>query len=246
MGINPMERFGFKIIEPLVSLYKGQVRIVARFLGLPSEFSERQPFPGPGLSVRVVGQVRPDKLETVKRATAIVEDELSRYTPSQYFAVIFDQKELSRQSSIDAICPIVAQILDTPQRYIKVRVFKDKATGVKEGERQYGQILGIKASTMNGRVRSIPIKSLTSLQDKIITENPTVARCFYAIKELEEKSYVIGIRAVETENFLTAQVSEIPWTALDKTAELVLEKCPNVSAVYYDITPKPPATIEME
>jgi GMP synthase (glutamine-hydrolysing) len=160
--------------------------------------------------------------------------------------VIFDQKELSRQSSIDAICPIVAQILDTPQRYIKVRVFKDKATGVKEGERQYGQILGIKASTMNGRVRSIPIKSLTSLQDKIITENPTVARCFYAIKELEEKSYVIGIRAVETENFLTAQVSEIPWTALDKTAELVLEKCPNVSAVYYDITPKPPATIEME
>jgi GMP synthase (glutamine-hydrolysing) len=246
MGINPMERFGFKIIEPLVSLYKGQVRMVARFLGLPSEFSERQPFPGPGLSVRVVGQVRPDKLETVKRATAIVEDELSRYTPSQYFAVIFDQKELSRQSSIDAICPIVAQILDTPQRYIKVRVFKDKATGVKEGERQYGQILGIKASTMNGRVRSIPIKSLTSLQDKIITENPTVARCFYAIKELEEKSYVIGIRAVETENFLTAQVSEIPWTALDKTAELVLEKCPNVSAVYYDITPKPPATIEME
>jgi GMP synthase (glutamine-hydrolysing) len=68
VGINPMERFGFKVVEPLVTLFKEQVRTVARHLGFPSEFSERQPFPGPGLSVRVVGEIRVQKLETLKKS----------------------------------------------------------------------------------------------------------------------------------------------------------------------------------
>lgn len=247
MGINPMERFGFKVVEPLVTLYKEQVRIVARFLGLPAEFSERQPFPGPGLSVRVVGEIRPDKLETVKKATAIVERELAQHKPSQYFAVIIDNEEVLQKSVIVHVQEAAARLLNVPSRNVHVKVFKDKATGVKGGERRYGEIVGVKVETMNGRVHQTVIQNLISLQARIITENPAVARVFYAVKDLpEKKPYVIGIRAVQTKNFLTAQVSGIPWTMLSGAAEKIIEECQNVSTVYYDATPKPPATIEME
>ena len=247
MGINPMERFGFKVVEPLVTLYKEQVRMVARFLGLPAAFSERQPFPGPGLSVRVVGEIRPDKLETVKKATVIVEGELVQHKPSQYFVAIIDNKEVLQRSGITHIQETVARVLNVPSRNVQVKIFKDKATGVKGGERRYGEIVGIKVQTMNGKIHHVALHNLISLQARIITENPAVARVFYAVKDVtEKKPYVIGIRSVQTKNFLTARVSEIPWTTLDRTAEKVIKECPNVSTVYYDVTPKPPATIEME
>jgi GMP synthase (glutamine-hydrolysing) len=247
MGINPIERFGFKVVEPLVTLYKEQVRMVARYLELPAEFSERQPFPGPGLSVRVVGEIRPDKLETVKKATAIVERQLARHKPSQYFAVIIDNEEALQQSGIIHIQDRVARVLNVPSRNVHVKLFRDKATGVKGGERRYGEIAGIKVETTNGRVHQPLIQNLLSLQARIITENPTLARVFYAVKDsAEKKTYVIGIRSVETKNFLKAQISEIPWTTLNRIAEKVIDECLSVSTVYYDVTPKPPATIEME
>jgi len=247
MGINTMERYGFKVVEPLVTLYKEQVRMVARYLGLPAETSERQPFPGPGLSVRVVGEIHPDKLETLKKATAIVERELAQHKPSQYFAVIISNEEALQQRGITHIRETVARLLNVPSRNIHAKIFRDKATGVKGGERHYGEIVGIKVQTINGKVHQTAIRNIVSLQARIITENPAVARVFYAVKDLpEKKPYVIGIRAVQTKNFLTAQVSEIPWTTLNKVAEEIIVKSPNVSTVYYDVTPKPPATIEME
>lgn len=248
MGINPMERFGFKVVEPLVTLYKEQVRMVARHLGLPAEFSERQPFPGPGLSVRVVGEIRADKLETLKKATAIVEHELAQHKPSQYFAVIVDNEEADLQhSKVVHIQEIVARLLNVPSRHVRLAIFRDKATGVEGGKRRYGEILGIKVQTMNGKIHRTTIQNIVSVQTKIVTENPSIARVFYAIRDLvEKKPYVIGVRSVQTKNFLTATVSEIPWTTLEKIAEEIIEKCPNASTVYYDVTPKPPATIEME
>ena len=247
MGINPMERFGFKVVEPLVTLYKPQVRTVARHLGLPAEFSERQPFPGPGLSVRVVGEIRVDKLETLKKATAIVERELAQHKPSQYFAVIIDNEDASQQSKIVRVQETVARLLNVPSRNVQLTIFKDKATGVEGGKRRYGEIVGMKVQTMNGRFHKTAIQNLVSLQARIITENPAVARVFYAVKELaEKKPYAIGVRSVQTKDFLTANVSEIPWATLEKVAEEIITKCPNVSTVYYDVTPKPPATIEME
>lgn len=247
MGINPMKRFGFKVLEPLVTLYKEQVRMVARYLGLPAEASERQPFPGPGLSVRVVGEIRPDKLETLKKASVIVERELVQHKPSQYFAVIIDNEESLLQSGIVHIQETAARVLNVPSRNVNVKMFRDKATGMKGGERRYGEIAGVKVETMNGKVHQTTIQNLVSLQARIITENPAVARIFYAVKDLpEKKPYVIGIRAVQTKNFLTAQVSEIPWTTLNAAAEKIIRECPNVSTVYYDVTPKPPGTIEME
>jgi len=247
MGINPMERFGFKIVEPLIALYKSQVRIVARYLELPNEFAERQPFPGPGLSVRVVGEIRKDKLETLKKATAIAEREFAHHNPSQYFAVIIDNEEALIQPKIAHFQETVARFLNVPSRNVFLTIFKDKATGVEGGKRRYGEIVGVKVHTMNGKIHQTTIPKLISCQARIITENPEITRVFYAIKETKEKKhYVIGLRSVQTKDFLTAEVSEIPWTTLEKTAEEIIEKCNDVAAVYYDVTPKPPATIEME
>jgi GMP synthase (glutamine-hydrolysing) len=247
MGINPMEHFGFKIVEPLVTLFKGQVRMVARYFKLPSELSERQPFPGPGLSVRVVGEIRHDKLETLKKATTIAEQELAQHKPSQYFALIVDNEETGESSVMLHIKETVARLLNIPSRNVQVKIFKDKATGVEGGKRRYGEIVGIKVQTMNGKVHQTTIQNLVSIQARIIAEKPAVARVFYAIKDLgEKKPYVVGIRSVQTKDFLTAHVSEIPWATLNKIGEETLNACSNVSAVYYDVTPKPPATIEME
>lgn len=247
IGINPMEQYGFKVVEPLITLFKEQVRMVARYLKLPSELSERQPFPGPGLSVRVVGEIRYDKLETLKKATTIVERELAQYKPSQYFAIIVDNEETGEPSVMVHIKETVARLLNIPSRNVYVKIFRDKATGVEGGKRRYGEIVGIKVQTMNGKIHQTTIQNLVAIQAKIIAEKPAIARVFYAIRDSgEKKSYVLGIRSVQTKDFLTAQVSKISWATLNKIGDETLNVCPNVSTVYYDVTPKPPATIEME
>lgn len=246
MGINTVDRYGFKVVEPLVTLYKGQVRMVARYLGLPAEFAERQPFPGPGLSVRVVGDIRPDKLETVKKATTIAERELAKFAPSQYFATIIDNEAVEDPRTVQ-IQQAVAQFLNIPLRSIQMQFFADKATGVKSGKRSYGKIIGVKVKTSTGKPYQASLQKLIALQAGITETDPTIARVLYAIEDLpEKKPYVVGLRAVQTKDFLTAKVAEIPWTTLGEIAEEIVKKCPNVSTVYYDLTQKPPATIEME
>ncbi len=247
IGISPKELYGFQVIEPVVSLYKEDVRKVARYLKVPEALSERQPFPGPGLSVRVVGEIRKDKLETLKKATAIAEQKFAIHSPSQYFAAIIDNVEKPPDHFLVRIQEAATRFLTVPKRHLHVKVFEDKATGVEGGERRYGEIAAITAQTPEGQVHQAPIKDLVTLQTKIITENPQFTRILYTIKETSEKQpYVISLRAIQTRDFLTAEVSQIPWTTLSETAETILENCPNVSSVYYDVTTKPPATIEME
>jgi len=183
----------------------------------------------------------------VKKATPIVEQEFKKYKPGQYFAVIIDNKESAQQSRALRIQEGAARLLNVPSRNITVRIFSDKATGVDSGKRRYGEIVGVKAQTMDGKLHQTAVQNLVSLQAKIINENPSVSRVFYAVRDLtEKKPYIIGIRSVETKDFLTAKVSEIPWSTLERVSEEIIEMCPNVSTVYYDVTPKPPATIEME
>jgi GMP synthase (glutamine-hydrolysing) len=247
IGISPAERYGFRVVEPVVSLYKEQVREVARYLGVPTKLSERQPFPGPGLSVRMVGEIKNDKLKSLKKATAITEDNFAKHSPSQYFAAIIDNSETPQHPCIVHIKETAARYLNVPTRHLYVKVFQDKATGVKGGERHYGEIATIKAQTEEGDIHQASIKNLVTLQTRIITENPSFTRILCAIREKsQEQPYVVSLRAVQTHDFLTAQVAEIPWATLIDTAEKILETCPNVSGVYYDVTPKPPATIEME
>ena len=247
MGISPAERYGFQLIEPLMSIYKPQVREVARHLGIPPELSERQPFPGPGLSVRIVGQNRIDKLESLKKATAIAEENLAKHRPDQYFTAIIDNEEKPHHLRLTHIREIVAQHLNVSSRRVFVKVFQDKATGMKGGVRHYGGIVAVRVQTTNDGVRQPPVHNLVNLQTKIIAANPSFTRVLYAVQETSKKQpYVIAMRAIQTHDFLTAEVSDIPWTTLSQTAQKILEACSNVSCVYYDVTPKPPATIEME
>jgi len=91
IGINP-EVYGYKILEPLRELFKPDVRKVARELGLPKEVSERMPFPGPALSLRVLGEVTPEKIAIVRKATEIVEEETRTLGTFQNFAVLHNDK----------------------------------------------------------------------------------------------------------------------------------------------------------
>ncbi len=92
VGIDPATTYGFKIIEPLADLYKDQVRSLGRHLNLPRELSERQPFPGPGLLVRCIGNVTKEKVRVLKEATNTVEAGLSPFNYEQYFAAVIENR----------------------------------------------------------------------------------------------------------------------------------------------------------
>jgi GMP synthase (glutamine-hydrolysing) len=92
LGIDPQEAFGYRIIEPLIQLRKDGVRIVGQALGLPSELFGRIPFPGPALSARVIGEVTPERVETVRKATSVVERLLSGTKAFQYMAILHEDR----------------------------------------------------------------------------------------------------------------------------------------------------------
>jgi len=163
IGINPEEGYGYKVVEPLKELFKPDVREVAVEVGLPEEASQRMPFPGPGLATRCVGEVTPTRIETLRNATTIVEEEFknARLSPFQAFAVLL----------------------------------KDRATGItEEKQRTFGNI--------------------------------------------------IVVRSVESSDAVTARVTEVPPEVLKKIQSRLTTEIPEVTRVLFDLTPKPPATIE--
>jgi len=146
IGIDP-ETYGYKIIEPLKELYKPEVRMVARGLGLPAEVSERMPFPGPALSIRVLGEVTPEKIEILKKATKIVEEETKDLNAFQRLAVLHS----------------------------------DKATGMKEGKRVYGNIITVRVveskDAITAKAMQVPYEKLDRISKRITGELPSVVRC---------------------------------------------------------------------
>jgi len=162
--VKPEDYGIHKTIEPLEGLYKHEVRVVAKVLGLPKEIYNRMPFPGPGLAVRIKGEVTPERVEIVRKATPIVEKEIfeAGYRPFQAFPVLQN----------------------------------DKATGIKAGIPIYGNI--------------------------------------------------ISIRCVESKDALTAQPSWIARSVLERIRDEIFEQIPSVVKVTYDISTKPPSTIEWE
>jgi len=162
VGGMPLSIAFSRIIEPLRDLYKDEVREVAGALGLPPEIQHRMPFPGPGLAVRIIGEVTPEKVGVVREANAIVEEELvERYRPWQCFAALLG-----------------------------------KGTGVKGDVRIHG--------------------------------------------------WIIAVRAVNSRDGMTADPLEIPFPELVRIGSRITSEIPSVARVVYDITPKPPATIEYE
>jgi GMP synthase (glutamine-hydrolysing) len=168
--------------------------------------------------------------------------------PSQYFAVIIDNVEdASHDSQIQQMQKLVAENLKVARDQVKVTVFEDKATGIREGNRVYSDVACVRVMNSEGKIHQAPIPDIILLQSKIIRENPTFTRVFYvAGQKTQRQPYAVAVRAIVTTDFLTAKVSEIPWKTLNEIAQNILGACSNVSTVCYDVTPKPPATVEME
>ncbi len=160
------EDVNFELVEPLASLFKDEVRQVGLELGIPRDLVFRQPFPGPGLGIRVLGEVSKDKLDILREADFIFRDEVSKYgiaeELNQYFAVLTDQKSV----------------------------------GVMGDERSY--------------------------------------------------DYLLALRAVKTSDFMTAEFAEIPYELLARVSRRIVNEVKHINRVVYDITSKPPSTIEWE
>ena len=222
LGIDTEKEWGFKVVEPLADLYKDEVRALAKYLGLPKEIYARQPFPGPGLLVRVVGKTTREKLELVRKATEVVERNLANLNLSQYFSVIFESDGYyDEKLSSEIGC--------------KVKVYNTLATGVKGDVRAYGNIASIDCKK--------DYEDLREIMQKLTAYN--ITHVLVKVKEVNPKGqYTIGIRAVTTQDFMTADFAKIDWKLLEKIAnELNYEK---IREVVYDVTTKPPATIEFE
>ena len=152
------------IVEPLRDLFKDEVREVGEKLGLPHELVWRQPFPGPGLAVRVIGEITKEKLDMLREADAIFREETDKagVAPNQYFAVITDTKSV----------------------------------GVMGDARTYG--------------------------------------------------YTVALRAVTTDDFMTAEWTRLPYELLEAASGRITNEIKGITRVVYDITSKPPATVEWE
>lgn len=155
-----------EIAEPLSDLFKDEVRKIGLQLGLPEELVYRQPFPGPGLAVRIIGEITKEKLEILRDADAIFREEIDRTgdrnLSNQYFAVLTDMRSV----------------------------------GVVGDARTYG--------------------------------------------------YVLALRAVTTDDFMTAEWTRLPYEILERASSRITNEIGSISRVVYDITSKPPATVEWE
>jgi GMP synthase (glutamine-hydrolysing) len=244
--IRPQEVYGFQIVEPLVELYKYQVREVARKLGIPSESSERQPFPGPGLSVRVVGEITPKKLVAEKRATKIVERKLKVLNPKQYFIAILDDKKIN-YSQAERVKNNINNLLKRRNVSVLVETLETKATGIRDGARLYGRVILVEIRDKNHKCLKQSSEILNTVQKSVISLDTGASRVLYRVTDIDRVGkWVVAIRSVETLDFVTASITDIPWRILRDTGRLILSSNREISAVYYDLTPKPPSSIEFE
>ncbi|MGG7010466.1 UNVERIFIED_CONTAM: glutamine-hydrolyzing GMP synthase [Limosilactobacillus fermentum] len=160
------EKMGFKLIEPLRSLFKDETRQLGEKLGIPHDLVWRQPFPGPGLGIRVLGEVTPEKLEIVRESDAILREEI-------------------------------------------------KKAGLQESIWQYFTVLP--------GIRSVGVMGDGRTYDE-----------------------AVGIRAVTSIDGMTADFAQIPWDVLQKISVRIVNEVDHVNRILYDVTSKPPSTIEWE
>lgn len=245
VGIDPVATYGFKVLEPLADLYKDQVRSVGRQLDLPTDLSGRQPFPGPGLLVRCIGQVTKTKVQVLKSATQIVESKLSPLSYDQYFAAVIEN-DFSSDPAFKTLRDIGAEALGLPADEIHTDVFEQRVTGVKGDVRSYGRLCGVKMVEESREAYGWLPERLGQLQSALVEKSQDLTRVAFLVKEKRSGgSLSVIVRAVTTRDFMTAAVAKVPWKVLKDIAESILDS-EDVSRVYYDITPKPPATVEFE
>jgi len=151
LGIDTEEVYGYTVIEPLVQLRKPAVRLVAEALGLPEEVYSRMPFPGPALATRVIGEVTRERVEIIREATAIVEEELLDTGAFQYLAILH----------------------------------QDRVTGIRDGKRDFGLQIEVRCwdseDARTGSPTRLPYDVLEALSDRITTEVPGIVSVTYNI-----------------------------------------------------------------
>jgi GMP synthase (glutamine-hydrolysing) len=160
LGIDTEKAFGYKVIEPLIQLRKPGVRAIGEALGMPVSMYNRPPFPGPALAARVIGEVTPERVALARKATLVVEEELSGLEAFQYMAILHE----------------------------------DRVTGMRNGKREYG--------------------------------------------------FQIEIRCWNSQDAVTASPTKLPFDLLRKLADRMTSEVPGVVSVTYNVTAKPPSTIE--
>jgi len=160
LGIDTKKVYGYHVLEPVIQLRKTGVRMVGKALGLPKAIYDRPPFPGPALAARVIGDVTPERVTTVRAATRIVEEELSRSGAFQYLAILHE----------------------------------DRVTGIRKGKREFG--------------------------------------------------HQIEVRCWESLDAITGTPTHLSWPVLELLAKRITAEVKGVVSVTYNITPKPPSTIE--
>lgn len=160
------ENMKFKLVEPIGDLYKDEVRVVGKLLGLPDNLINRHPFPGPGLAVRLVGDITKERLDLLREADAIVQEEIRK-------------------------AGVYEKVWQAFAVYLPV-----KSVGVKNNARTY--------------------------------EN------------------ICALRIVESVDAMTAKFARIDWDVLDKISNRIINECEGFNRVVYDISNKPPSTIEFE
>ena len=163
------EDLQFELVEPVKFLYKDEVRVVGTALGLPDSMVYRQPFPGPGLGVRIIDEITPDKVRIVQDADAIFREEM------------------------------------------------DKALA-------------------SGRIKHLPNQYFAALSNM---------RSVGVMGDFRTFDYAIVLRAVNTSDFMTADCTDIPFEILQKVMNRIINEVKGVNRVMYDLTSKPPGTIEL-
>lgn len=172
-----------KLLEPLRELFKDEVRKLGVALGLPHDMVYRHPFPGPGLGVRILGEVKKDYADLLRRADAIFIEEL-RNTPYEFVA--------GQAVDPDAL----------PANWYE--------------------------ATSQAFAVFLPVKSVGVMGDGRTYE------------------YVVALRAVQTQDFMTAHWAHLPHSLLGKVSNRIINEVRGINRVVYDISGKPPATIEWE
>ncbi|HNQ45923.1 MAG TPA: ATP-binding protein [Syntrophorhabdus sp.] len=151
LGIDTKKAYGYHVIEPVIELRKTAIRKVGRALGLPKELYGRPPFPGPALSARVIGEVTPQRVEIVRKATRIVEEELGKTSAFQYLAILH----------------------------------QDRVTGMRNGKRDFGLQIEVRCwdskDAREGTPTRLPFDTLLKLGDRITGEVPGVVSVTYNI-----------------------------------------------------------------
>jgi len=236
-----------KVIEPLVALNRQQVSKVAELLGLPPRLSELNPFPTPGLMIRMLGKVSDEKLREVRDATEIVEEEFQYIKPSQYFVVILENKN-DDDAKIDKLRERMADYLDVGSNQVDLMIPKNRVAGLRDGKRVYMKASAARATLLGSKEMLEPdYEDLVSFPVEFVERQKEFTRCIYSVtKKPKNGKYVAVIRAVNTEDFAKADVVKLDWSKLYTISERIMSKCSKVSSVYYDVTPKPPAAIEFE